>query len=340
MRQITTAARLACALSLSLLSSLVLLPAGALAQAYPNKPIRILVHIPPGGAPDIAARVVGEKLGEALGQPVVIDNRPGANGNIAGEIVAKSPPDGYTLLACVDSQVVINPHVYRSMPFDPMKDLVPVATLASNEFFLAANPEQPFKTFREFIDYARKSQPPLNYASGGNGSQQQLTMEMLKTRAGIPLAHIPYKGSGPATVALLAGEVPVEFAGSNAKAAGVEVFHRLHDLLAAVHHEGALADDGLVNRLAAEQQQGGVAVGFNLQASPARSSSAICASRTTSLPLTSTVPCSTTTAAVRPSGTVSEAVLPCFSRMSHTSIGVKVCAGPRVALVVAGNHAH
>jgi tripartite-type tricarboxylate transporter receptor subunit TctC len=216
MRQIPTAARLACALSLSLLPVLSLLPAGALAQAYPNKPIRILVHIPPGGAPDIAARVVGEKLGEAMGQPVVIDNRPGANGNIAGEIVAKSPPDGYTLLACVDSQVVINPHVYRIMSFDPMKDLVPVATLASNEFFLAANPEQPFKTFREFIDYAKKAQPPLNYASGGNGSQQQLTMEMLKTRAGIPLAHIPYKGSGPATVALLAGEVPVEFAGSNA----------------------------------------------------------------------------------------------------------------------------
>lgn len=216
MRQIPTAARLACALSLSLLSSVALLPAGALAQAYPNKPIRILVHIPPGGAPDIAARVVGEKLGEAMGQPVVIDNRPGANGNIAGEIVAKSPPDGYTLLACVDSQVVINPHVYRVMSFDPMKDLVPVATLASNEFFLAANPEQPFKTFAEFIAYAKKSQPPLNYASGGNGSQQQLTMEMLKTRAGIPLAHIPYKGSGPATVALLAGEVPVEFAGSNA----------------------------------------------------------------------------------------------------------------------------
>ena len=216
MRQLPTAARLACALSLSLLSSVALLPAGALAQAYPNKPIRILVHIPPGGAPDIAARVVGEKLGEAMGQPVVIDNRPGANGNIAGEIVAKSPPDGYTLLACVDSQVVINPHVYRTMSFDPMKDLVPVATLASNEFFLAANPEQPFKTFAEFIAYAKKSQPPLNYASGGNGSQQQLTMEMLKTRAGIPLAHIPYKGSGPATVALLAGEVPVEFAGSNA----------------------------------------------------------------------------------------------------------------------------
>ncbi len=189
---------------------------GAVAQTYPNRPIRILVHIPPGGAPDVAARVVGEKLGEAMRQPVVIENHPGANGNIAGEIVAKAAPDGYTLLACVDSQVVINPHVYSKMAFDPMKDLVLVATLASNEFFLAANPDQPFKTFREFIDYAKKADPPLHYASGGNGSQHQLTMEMLKTRAGINLAHVPYKGSGPATVALLAGEVPVEFAGANA----------------------------------------------------------------------------------------------------------------------------
>jgi tripartite-type tricarboxylate transporter receptor subunit TctC len=188
----------------------------AVAQGYPNRPIRILVHIPPGGAPDLAARVVGEKLSEAMGQPVVIDNRPGANGNIAGEIVARSTPDGYTLLACADSQIVINPHVYTKMTFDPMKDLIPVATLASNEFFLAANPNQPFKSFREFIDYAKKAQPPLNYASGGNGSQQHLTMEMLKTHAGIDLVHVPYKGSAPATVAILSGEVPVYFSGSNA----------------------------------------------------------------------------------------------------------------------------
>lgn len=187
-----------------------------LAQAYPTKPIRILVHVPPGSAPDITARVVGDKLAESMGQAVVIDNRPGAGGNIAGDIVAKAPPDGYTLALCVDSQLVINPHVYNKMPFDPLKDLVPVATLASNEFFLLANPDAPFKTFREFIDHAKKANPPMNYASGGNGSQHQLTMEMLKARAGMKMVHVPYKGAGPATLATIAGEVPIEFAGSSA----------------------------------------------------------------------------------------------------------------------------
>lgn len=191
-------------------------PTGAMAQAYPVKPIRILVHVPPGSAPDITARVVGEKMAESMGQPVVIDNRPGANGNIAGDLVAKAVPDGYTLLLCVDSQIVINPHVYNKMPFDPVKDLTPVATLASNEFFLLANPDAPFKTFQQFIDHARKASPPLNYASGGNGSQHQLTMEMLKVRAGINMIHVPYKGAGPATLATIAGEVPIEFAGSSA----------------------------------------------------------------------------------------------------------------------------
>jgi tripartite-type tricarboxylate transporter receptor subunit TctC len=186
------------------------------AQAYPTKPIRILVHVPSGSAPDITARVVGEKLAESLGQAVVIDNRPGAGGNIAADIVAKSTPDGYTLALCVDSQLVINPHVFNKMAFDPLKDLVPVATLASNEFFLLANPEAPFKTFSEFIEYSKKVNPPLNYASGGNGSQHQLTMEMLKARAGIKMIHIPYKGAGPATLAMISGEVMVGFAGSSA----------------------------------------------------------------------------------------------------------------------------
>ena len=187
-----------------------------LAQNYPTKPIRILVHVPSGSAPDITARVVGEKLAESLGQAVVIDNRPGAGGNIAADIVAKSAPDGYTLALCVDSQLVINPHVFNKMAFDPLKDLVPVATLASNEFFLLANPEAPFKTFSEFIEYSKKVNPPLNYASGGNGSQHQLTMEMLKARAGIKMIHIPYKGAGPATLSMISGEVMVGFAGSSA----------------------------------------------------------------------------------------------------------------------------
>ncbi len=196
--------------------ALALPAASVMAQAWPSKPIRILVCVPPGSAPDITARVIGDKLAESMGQAVAIDNRPGANGNIAGDIVAKSTPDGHTLLLCPDSLIVINPHLYNKMAFDPLKDLVPVATLASNEFFLLANSDAPFKTFTEFIDYAKKANPPLNYASGGNGSQHHLTMEMLKARAGIKMTHIPYKGGGPAVLAVLAGDVPIAFAGSSA----------------------------------------------------------------------------------------------------------------------------
>lgn len=187
-----------------------------LAQSYPSRPIKLLVPIPPGGAPDIVARVLGQALSEAMGQPVVVENRVGSNGNIASEVTAKAAPDGYTLLLCADSQIVINPHVYNKMPFDPMRDLAHVVSIASNEFFLAANPDAPFRTFQEFIEFAKKANPPLAYASGGNGSQHQLSMEMLKTRAGINLVHIPYKGAAPATTATMAGEVPIEFAGSTA----------------------------------------------------------------------------------------------------------------------------
>ena len=193
-----------------------LAPAGASALGFPNRPLRILVHVPPGGAPDITARVIADRIAPALGQPVVVENSTGSNGNIAGEIVVRSPADGHTLLLCADSQIVINPHVYTKMAFDPMTDLVPVASVASNEFFLAANPGQPFRTLAEFIEYARKADPPLAYASGGNGSQHHLTMEMLKARAGINLLHVPFKGAAPATTSVIAGEVPVLFAGSTA----------------------------------------------------------------------------------------------------------------------------
>ncbi len=202
---------------LSLVVSLALgLPVGVVqAQSWPSRPLRLLVFTPAGGAPDISARVLAERLSPVLGQPVVVETRLGANGNIAAEVVAHAPPDGHTLLLCADSQLVINPHVYARMPYEP-QDLVPLATVASNEFFLVANPAQPFRTFREFIDQARSANPPLAYASGGNGSQHQLTMEMLKARTGINLMHVPYKGAAPATTAVIAGEVPVEFAGSTA----------------------------------------------------------------------------------------------------------------------------
>jgi tripartite-type tricarboxylate transporter receptor subunit TctC len=182
---------------------------------YPARPVRIIVPIPPGGAPDVAARVIGQALAAPLGVAVVIENKVGSNGNIAAEYVARSAPDGYTLLLGQDSLIVVNPHLYSRMPIDVLRDLVPVSTMASNMFVLSVNPSLPVKTFQEFIDYARKANPPLSYASGGNGSVHHLTMEMLKQRAGIELQHVPYKGGAPATTATVAGEVATMFAGTS-----------------------------------------------------------------------------------------------------------------------------
>jgi tripartite-type tricarboxylate transporter receptor subunit TctC len=182
---------------------------------YPTKPIRLLVGISPGGGPDIVARLIASRLTESLGQPVVVENRAGSNGNIAGDLVAKSTADGYTLLLGQDSLIVINPHLYAKMPFDPMKDLAPVASLVSNGFFLAIHPSVPAQTFPEFIEYARRANPPLQYASGGNGSQHHLTMERLKARTGIDMVHVPYKSGSPATTATVAGEVAAMMSGTS-----------------------------------------------------------------------------------------------------------------------------
>jgi len=193
---------------------LSLYAAAAWAQ-YPSRPIRLLVPNPPGGATDTIARVVSPRLGEVLGQPVVVENRPGSNGNLSSELAARAAPDGYTLLLGQDSQIVISPHLYANMPIDTLRDLAPVATLVTTQMVLSCNPALPIQNLQEFLEYARRAKPPLAYASIGNGSQHHLTMEMLKTRAGIELVHVPYKGGGPATIALLAGEVPVMFGGNS-----------------------------------------------------------------------------------------------------------------------------
>ncbi len=185
----------------------------ALAQ-FPSRQVTIIVPIPPGGAPDIAARVIGQKLSESIGQPVVVENRVGANGNIANDLVAKAPPDGHTLGLLADSQITINPHLYK-MPIDTLRDLTPVTPVAVNQFVLTVNPSLPVRTFPEFIEFARKSNPPLAYASGGNGSQHHLTMEMLKQRAGIDLLHVPYKGGAPAATATVAGDTAAMWSGSS-----------------------------------------------------------------------------------------------------------------------------
>ena len=189
---------------------LALFSTAALAQ----RPITILVPIPPGGAPDIAARVVAAKLSENIGQPVVVENRAGANGNIATDLVAKAAPDGHTLGLLADSQITINPHLYK-MPLDTLRDLTPVTPVAVNQFVLTVNPSLPVRTFAEFIAYAKSANPPLAYASGGNGSQHHLTMEMLKQRAGINLLHVPYKGGAPAATATVAGETMAMWSGSS-----------------------------------------------------------------------------------------------------------------------------
>ena len=197
------------------LATTTLLAGEAPAQQFPSRPIKVMVTIPPGGAPDIAARLLAQRLSETIGQVVFVENRSGANGNVAGDLVAKADPDGYTLLLAADSLIAINPHVYPKMPFDTLKDLVAVSSVASNQFFLAVNPSIPAKTLPEFVEYARKAKPPLPYASGGNGSQHQLGIEMLKQRAGIELLHVPYRGGSPAGTATVAGETAVVLAGAS-----------------------------------------------------------------------------------------------------------------------------
>jgi tripartite-type tricarboxylate transporter receptor subunit TctC len=182
---------------------------------YPSRAIRLFVPNPPGGATDTLARVVAPRLAEALGQPVVVENRPGSNGNLAMEATARAAPDGYTLLLGADAQIVIGPHLYAQMPIDTLKDLEPVATLVNTQMVLTVSPALPVTTLQEFVEYARHASPPLAYASIGNGSQHHLVMEMFKARAGIDLLHVPFKGGGPATMAILAGEVQAMFGGNS-----------------------------------------------------------------------------------------------------------------------------
>ncbi len=184
-------------------------------QTYPQRPIRLVSPIPPGGAPDMIARALGAKLATQMGQAVVIDNKIGSNGQAAAEFVARAPADGHTLLVGMDSLFAINPYLYARTAVDVNKDLMPVATLGANQFVLALNPQLPVQNLAEFIALAKKSNPPLAYASGGNGSQHHLTMEMLKARAGFDMLHVPYKGGTPATTATIGGETAAMFSGTS-----------------------------------------------------------------------------------------------------------------------------
>jgi tripartite-type tricarboxylate transporter receptor subunit TctC len=193
-------------LATALLACLPLL-AFAQADGYPAKPIRIVVPFPPGGATDEAARLIATKMGEHWGQPVVVDNRPGAGGNVGSDVVAKSTPDGYTLVMGVTGSHAINTSLYSKMPYDPVKDFIAISQVAVVPNVLVVHPSVPAKNLAELVALAKTEPGKLNYASLGNGTAAHLGMEMLKTAAGIDVTHVPYKGSAPAVSDLIAGQV-------------------------------------------------------------------------------------------------------------------------------------
>ena len=189
----------------------------ALAQSaatYPSKAIRIVVPYSAGGGIDVISRVIGERLSRSLGQPVLIDNKPGAGTILAAEFVARAPADGYTLMVTSDSTLTINQHLYAKLPYDPVKDFSPITQLVLLNQLLLANPAVPANNLKELVIYAKANPGKLNYASYGSGSQPHLAMEMLKVQTGMDIVHVPYKGIPQAVPAALAGEVQLTFSGA------------------------------------------------------------------------------------------------------------------------------
>jgi tripartite-type tricarboxylate transporter receptor subunit TctC len=184
-------------------------PAGA--QTYPGKPIRVIVSTSPGGITDIAVRILGAHITARTGQPVVIDNRPGASGNIAMEAVARAAPDGYTLGFANTGNITINPFVFAHLPFDPLNDLVPIGPVGTVPLFLVINGKVPAKTLAEFIAYAKAHPDTVNYAGAGAGTTPDLAGLEFIRRAGLKLVMVPFKGTAPATTAVVAGDVQVTF---------------------------------------------------------------------------------------------------------------------------------
>jgi tripartite-type tricarboxylate transporter receptor subunit TctC len=203
--------------ALAVLSSGVMLAAtGRTAMAespssWPSKPIRLIVNFPAGSSPDVVGRAIAVPLYEALGQPVVVENRSGASGNIGADAVAKSAPDGYTVLMAAGSTIAINPHIYEKLSFAPFKDLVPVASASRMELFLVVRPEIPVKNVAEFVAYAKANPGKLSYGSAGNGTGPHLAAEMMNSQAGISTVHVPYKGAAPALQDLLGGQIDYYF---------------------------------------------------------------------------------------------------------------------------------
>ncbi len=189
------------------LSAILLLPAWTQAQNFPTKPIRIIVAYTPAGATDILARVVGQKMSEAFGQPVIIDNRPGANGNIGTDVAAKATPDGHTLIMVTAGTHGINPGLYRKLPWDAVKDFAPVSLVATVPNILVVNNSVPVKSVKDFIAHLKANPNKFNYGTPGNGSTAHLSMEMFKTATGTSIQHIPYKGSAGVMADVIGGQI-------------------------------------------------------------------------------------------------------------------------------------
>lgn len=177
------------------------------AAAYPDKPVRLIIPFAPGGSTDILGRLLAEALHPILGQPVIVENKPGAGGNIGGDFVARSAPDGYTLLLAAAGPTVINPSLYANMPFNPAKDLAAITCIEKEHNLMVVTKSLPAKTLQEFLQYARANPGKLSFGSPGNGSPAQLAGELLKQKAGLQAEHVPYKGTGPALTDLVAGHI-------------------------------------------------------------------------------------------------------------------------------------
>lgn len=180
-------------------------------QVFPTKPLRLIVPFPPGGSADILARAIGQKAGDGLGQPLVVENRPGAGTAIGAEVLARSAPDGYSIMIGTVSSHAINPALNPKLPFDPIRDFTPVSLVASIPFAMIVHPAVQAKNAQEFIALAKASPGNLNYSSAGNGTSNHLAGELLKSMTGIDIVHIPYKGSAPALTDLMAGQVALMF---------------------------------------------------------------------------------------------------------------------------------
>ncbi|HUR58215.1 MAG TPA: tripartite tricarboxylate transporter substrate binding protein [Opitutaceae bacterium] len=192
-------------------ASLLWLQCAAAQTTFPARPIRMLVPFSPGGASDTAARVVSQHMGPRLAQQIVIENRPGAGGTIGTELAAKATPDGHTLLMASNTEMVINPNLYRKLPYDTIKDFTPVSLVANTPLIIVVHPSVAAKNVQELVALAKARPGAINYASSGNGSTVQLATEMFKTMSGINLRHIPFNGSAPAVVQTIAGETHVMF---------------------------------------------------------------------------------------------------------------------------------